>query len=569
MNVTSRETPSCAVFGLVLSILAIVFAVIVIGLVAAIPAVICAHIALSRILKSNGTLGGKGMAITGLVLGYTAIVVGLLAVTAGVFLLKAAGPSFRAHREMVDQYEKLRNCTPEQVGSLVLEELSAGRQEMAESMLDFSCQQYPTDQKLLFAKAACARSRFSLTLSTPLMERVRQMDPKSVEGQCARYVVSLDSIRDFDQNMAKLVALAEANPDNPYLWWMLGVESRHHFVRTDSMAYAHKGADSYARLLKLWKTAPVLVHQTYANILSEELGEHEKALVHRRLAVQLEPEGWSYQGLGNTLVKLKRYDEANVAFAKCTELDPTDSKYWQNWANCLFLQKKYEEAIRKCQISLQYDSGNKRSLEIWADCLVARGRLDEEFALFERYITQLSRNVETRSMIGNVRWRITNEESQKKNKSALPLDRQRTVVKVVDKAGMLLKEDLARKSSEVIRTFTTNDVHKIEVRVRNSPMPFFTTTNDLFIAEMCQVLTTLQFTTNEVLGASSRGSGLALVMNNGKKYQLLVDCGTGGSSITGRVAVTVVSFEDHGSIAGGSVESGLRDWFTKYVPANR
>jgi prepilin-type processing-associated H-X9-DG protein len=45
-----------------------------VGLLAAIPAVITGHMALGRIKRSAGALGGRGLAIAGLVLGYTSIV---------------------------------------------------------------------------------------------------------------------------------------------------------------------------------------------------------------------------------------------------------------------------------------------------------------------------------------------------------------------------------------------------------------------------------------------------------------------------------------------------------------
>ncbi len=48
------------------------------GIFLGIPAVICGHMALNRINQSNGLIGGKGMAITGLVLGYLEIVASLL-----------------------------------------------------------------------------------------------------------------------------------------------------------------------------------------------------------------------------------------------------------------------------------------------------------------------------------------------------------------------------------------------------------------------------------------------------------------------------------------------------------
>ena len=49
-------------------------------LLAAIPAVICGHIAWSKIRKSGGALRGKGIAIAGLTLGYIALVLGVMAI---------------------------------------------------------------------------------------------------------------------------------------------------------------------------------------------------------------------------------------------------------------------------------------------------------------------------------------------------------------------------------------------------------------------------------------------------------------------------------------------------------
>lgn len=39
--------------------------------------IVCGHMAKSEIKKSNGAIGGNGMATAGLILGYTAIVAGL------------------------------------------------------------------------------------------------------------------------------------------------------------------------------------------------------------------------------------------------------------------------------------------------------------------------------------------------------------------------------------------------------------------------------------------------------------------------------------------------------------
>jgi competence protein ComGC len=58
---------------LVLGILSLVLAIICIGPLLAIPAVIFGHIALSKINRSGGMLGGRGLAIGGLVTGYISL----------------------------------------------------------------------------------------------------------------------------------------------------------------------------------------------------------------------------------------------------------------------------------------------------------------------------------------------------------------------------------------------------------------------------------------------------------------------------------------------------------------
>ena len=65
-----RKTPGIAIASLVCGILSWVCA----GPLAAIPAVITGHMALGRIKRSAGALGGRGLAIAGLILGYISIV---------------------------------------------------------------------------------------------------------------------------------------------------------------------------------------------------------------------------------------------------------------------------------------------------------------------------------------------------------------------------------------------------------------------------------------------------------------------------------------------------------------
>jgi len=72
---TIRETSGLAIASLVLGIIGFGLPVL-----ASIPAVITGHLAIGRIRRSGGSLGGEGMATTGLVLGYISSVLGTLLV---------------------------------------------------------------------------------------------------------------------------------------------------------------------------------------------------------------------------------------------------------------------------------------------------------------------------------------------------------------------------------------------------------------------------------------------------------------------------------------------------------
>jgi hypothetical protein len=89
-----KQTCGVAIASLVLGLVAFVL----LGPLASIPAVICGHIALSKIGKSSGTLTGQGMAIAGLVLGYINIAFCVLVIP---LLLAIAVPNFIRARNMV------------------------------------------------------------------------------------------------------------------------------------------------------------------------------------------------------------------------------------------------------------------------------------------------------------------------------------------------------------------------------------------------------------------------------------------------------------------------------------
>src|SRR5881396_2965439 len=72
-------------------------------LVTAIPAVICGHIARSKIRKSSGALGGKGVATAGLILGYIALVLGIMGIPLLVSMIQSDRE--RLHRLSTERKE--------------------------------------------------------------------------------------------------------------------------------------------------------------------------------------------------------------------------------------------------------------------------------------------------------------------------------------------------------------------------------------------------------------------------------------------------------------------------------
>ena len=71
--VTKNKNSGLAIWSLVLGILGLLFLLLCIGPLFAIPAVICGHIAYGRIKRSAGALEGQGMALAGLITGYLTI----------------------------------------------------------------------------------------------------------------------------------------------------------------------------------------------------------------------------------------------------------------------------------------------------------------------------------------------------------------------------------------------------------------------------------------------------------------------------------------------------------------
>src|SRR5258706_13209291 len=94
-----------AVWSLVLGVLAIVLSIVCIGPLFAIPAVICGHVAYSRIKRSAGALSGEGLAMGGLITGY----IGIALIPVIALLAAIAVPNFVKARDTAQRYACINN----------------------------------------------------------------------------------------------------------------------------------------------------------------------------------------------------------------------------------------------------------------------------------------------------------------------------------------------------------------------------------------------------------------------------------------------------------------------------
>jgi tetratricopeptide (TPR) repeat protein len=273
------------------------------------------------------------------------------------------------HIKSIPEYEKIRRL------------FVAGKPDQAQEAVQRNADAYRDNQRLLFLYAACGRSRFDVEEALPRFLAANMAQERTAVGQGIAHIVALDVNRqDADVHFDFLEELVQSYPDEIVLRWMLAVECR-------SYNRNEQGVVHYKKILEKWKPGPVLVHQTYANLL-DQLARFEEALVERRKAVELEPAGWSYDGLGNTLDNLGRYDEADKAHAKATELSPKNGHHLANWAKNAFLRKKYDEAIEKCERSFNLNPSYLFVLKLWAQSLEAKGdkakALEKYQELFEK-----------------------------------------------------------------------------------------------------------------------------------------------------------------------------------------
>src|SRR6266550_7672028 len=96
---TVPRTPPVAIWSFILAVLSFTCG----WLFTAIPAVICGHIARAKIRKSDGALGGRGIATAGLILGYIALLLGVMGIPLLISMIQSDRE--RLHRLSTERKE--------------------------------------------------------------------------------------------------------------------------------------------------------------------------------------------------------------------------------------------------------------------------------------------------------------------------------------------------------------------------------------------------------------------------------------------------------------------------------
>jgi competence protein ComGC len=102
----SVKTSPLAISSLVFGIVGMVLLVVCIGPLFAIPAIICGHVAYSRVKRSGGALKGEGIALGGLITGYVCLALALVWIP---MMAAIAIPNFVKAREVAQKNGCLNN----------------------------------------------------------------------------------------------------------------------------------------------------------------------------------------------------------------------------------------------------------------------------------------------------------------------------------------------------------------------------------------------------------------------------------------------------------------------------
>lgn len=273
------------------------------------------------------------------------------------------------------------NITARTIYNEVIDLLSEGRQIDAENLVAEGCARCPDSQRLFFLRGVLERSRFDKAEAFRFFAEAYGLGNSNSLGAVCLTVSSMDKGLGSLQGFEVLRTVINEHPDEILFRWLFAIECREYRV------YAEEAAEQYEYILNQWPIGPVLVHHTYANILTESLDRPDDALEHRLIASELEPKSWTYQGLANTAKALKDYDRASEIFAKiCLEMAPEQPRFWQQWGITLCRAEDFSGASEKFKKASALNPDDSASVMFLGYSQQAQGQLE---AGYTNYVTAI------------------------------------------------------------------------------------------------------------------------------------------------------------------------------------
>jgi tetratricopeptide (TPR) repeat protein len=121
------------------------------------------------------------------------------------------------------------------------------------------------------------------------------------------------------------------------------------------------------------------LHQRYARLLLDGLGDPARAEKHQRVVTEHRPQSFeAWHDLSEILARQGRYRDAISCARRALELRPESADAMSNIGIALRMQGQLEEALTFLERALDLDPSNAHVHFNYADCLMARDSADAD-----------------------------------------------------------------------------------------------------------------------------------------------------------------------------------------------
>ncbi len=219
-----------------------------------------------------------------------------------------------------------QSLTADQFYSAALQAWIEGKVNVTLEFLDHGLDVFPDDARIAYLAGVCLLGENHKDQAYMLFDRIRLARPNSTLGRAATQVQA--STRPYPITLNdpphQLSDIAHQNPNDPVLTY-------------SAIQIAANGGNIdlpsalFDQLMPQLNPGVPEVHDAYGDFLLR-IREPQKALAERQLAVKLKPTSERYRLLGVTYTILKQWPQADDAFRKAINLDPSNHKVSESWA---------------------------------------------------------------------------------------------------------------------------------------------------------------------------------------------------------------------------------------------